>query len=396
MRTGLPWPLLEKFDIMAELLRSCRKESGINLRGQMTQPEPEDRYIALTHGNFTKVSAHRFEYLNQWRWHLTRLKAGCGYAARSEPMPDGRQKTILMHRVIMDAPKGTRVDHANRIPLDNSDENLRFATAAQNAANRKKRKDSKQPYKGVSLWRYGRWRAEIQVNGVRLFLGQFATAEEARDARETAACQLHVGFACDGNANVEAALFIDNTAIFKRSPGRKKGPRPIRPEIQQPEDPSIRYIALTKGQVAIISAHRYEEISRFYWYAMWNSKRGKYCAARCDYTDGKKTTIYLHKAIYGGPPEVIVDHENRNPLDCRDENLRAATVRQNNANNGLRRDNASGYKGVSFKSSNLKWQAQTHINGKTKHLGYFDTPEEAHAVYAKVFVETFGEFACLG
>ena len=37
--------------------------------------------------------------------------------------------------------------------------------------------------------------------------------------------------------------------------------------------------------------------------------------------------------------------------------------------------------GVSFHKQNDKFQARCTVNGKLQHLGYFNTPEEAFAVY---------------
>lgn len=53
----------------------------------------------------------------------------------------------------------------------------------------------------------------------------------------------------------------------------------------------------------------------------------------------------------------------------------------------------SGVKGVSPKSG--KYVARITLDGKTSHLGYFDTKEMAAAAYAVAASEKFGEFACV-
>lgn len=48
-----------------------------------------------------------------------------------------------------------------------------------------------------------------------------------------------------------------------------------------------------------------------------------------------------------------------------------------------RSDNTSGLRGASWVKESGKWKAQIGHKGKRIHLGYFDTAEEAHAVYVK-------------
>ncbi len=76
-----------------------------------------------------------------------------------------------------------------------------------------------------------------------------------------------------------------------------------------------------------------------------------------------------------------IDHINRNKLDNRRSNLRVASFRLQTQNRSLRKTSISGYTGVSFKSSSGKYVAQIHINGKGKHLGYFDDPKGASEAY---------------
>ena len=54
----------------------------------------------------------------------------------------------------------------------------------------------------------------------------------------------------------------------------------------------------------------------------------------------------------------------------------------------LRKDNTSGYRGVTKASHNRR--AQIQIKGKQKFLGYFDTAEEASEAYENAFMEREG------
>jgi len=83
-------------------------------------------------------------------------------------------------------------------------------------------------------------------------------------------------------------------------------------------------------------------------------------------------------------------------MDNRLENLREADQHQNNANQRRNIKNTSGFKGVSFAKHAKRWRAQIQIHGHLKNLGYFDTPELAHARYMEVATVAFGKFARAG
>mgnify|MGYP003127671697 CR=1 FL=1 len=69
-----------------------------------------------------------------------------------------------------------------------------------------------------------------------------------------------------------------------------------------------------------------------------------------------------------------VDHKDGNKLNNAFSNLRVVTNQGNNFNNHIA-------KGYSWKKAAGKWQAYINVDGKKKHLGYFDTEEEARAAY---------------
>tara|TARA_R110001632_G_scaffold600_2_gene2109 strand:+ start:580 stop:1089 length:510 start_codon:yes stop_codon:yes gene_type:complete len=68
-----------------------------------------------------------------------------------------------------------------------------------------------------------------------------------------------------------------------------------------------------------------------------------------------------------------IDHKNQNKKDNRIANLRPATHSENKQNRDV--------KGCNFDKRSNKWRARIKLNGKEKHIGYYDTEEEAHEAY---------------
>ena len=73
-------------------------------------------------------------------------------------------------------------------------------------------------------------------------------------------------------------------------------------------------------------------------------------------------------------------NQNYSPSNCRCVSYSIQSI-----NTTTRIDNTSGYRGVSRDKHN--WRAQIQIKGKSKFLGYFDTPEEASEAYENAFME---------
>jgi len=126
------------------------------------------------------------------------------------------------------------------------------------------------------------------------------------------------------------------------------------------------------------------------WYA--NPNAHTFYARKNFCRDNRYTAVLMHKLITGWP---LVDHVNRNGLDNRRSNLRSATSSQNSMNRGLRSDNTSGYKGVSWHASSTAWRAVIWKDGLRRHLGPFSNPEAAARAYDSAAVELFGDFARL-
>jgi hypothetical protein len=111
----------------------------------------------------------------QYKWHV--LYTEGKYYAYRQTQVDYERTTILLHRQLMNAPDGVKVDHINGDGLDCRRSNMRAATDAQNRWNAR-RKRSKSGYIGVKAYtvKHG-IRYQAKANGQSL--GSYDTPEEA-------------------------------------------------------------------------------------------------------------------------------------------------------------------------------------------------------------------------
>ena len=120
----------------------------------------------------------------------------------------------VMSTIVEEKPSGCYVDHINQDKRDNRRRNLRFVTPTENSKNMPLRKDNTSGYVGVAKAKDGkRYRAYICVDGKQVSLGQYATAEEAHEARMEA--EERLGF-------LTRPRYWENT-IEKRIERRKNG-----------------------------------------------------------------------------------------------------------------------------------------------------------------------------
>lgn len=108
--------------------------------------------------------------------------------------------------------------------------------------------------------------------------------------------------------------------------------------------------------------------------------------------DGR--SYLTHRLIFfietGNWPE-IVDHINRDTLDNRFGNLRAATKMANRWNCTGNRQSISGVKGVYYDRG--RWKALITVKGQRQYLGMYATLEEAKKVVDTAYMEQQGEFS---
>ncbi len=154
-------------------------------------------FITLSQGYIAKIDAADVALVEGVNWCAT-VDPCTVYAMRTEQI-GGRQKTIKLHRQIMDPPHGLQVDHISGDGLDCRRKNMRLATRFQNARNARRSRANTSGFKGVS-WHVGgqNWQAMIWGRGKNKHLGHFTTPEAAHAAYVEASERLWGEFARAG------------------------------------------------------------------------------------------------------------------------------------------------------------------------------------------------------
>jgi len=143
------------------------------------------------------------------------------------------------------------------------------------------------------------------------------------------------------------------------------------------------------GKFALVDDGDFVWASKMKWHLTKNYKVKSSFYARNG--NGKK----LHQLIMNPQRGDIIDHINRNTLNCCKSNLRITDRLGNARNAGIRRDNTSKFRGVHFWKTGKKWMARIRVNNKRKFLGYFDNSRDAAIAYnnaAKIYHGTFASF----
>lgn len=137
--------------------------------------------VPLTRGQFSLIDAGDAPAVAGLYWRaLWNRDTRTYYAAAWQ---GSHRRLILLHRLLLDAPAGVQVDHANHDTLNNRRTNIRLATRSQNARNRRRRADNTSGYVAVTL-QGGRWRARVRIDGTDVSLGLFDTPEQAARTRD--------------------------------------------------------------------------------------------------------------------------------------------------------------------------------------------------------------------
>lgn len=140
----------------------------------------------------------------------------------------------------------------------------------------------------------------------------------------------------------------------------------------------------TKGEVFFIDTIYLEKVLKYTW-----------CKNKAGYlvANNNKKILRLHRYILDlNDSSIIVDHINHKPEDNTIKNLRLCSQNENGKNIKVKKNNTSGHPGIRITASN-KYNARIYVNGKEKHIGNYDTFEEAVEARLRAELEYFGEFS---
>lgn len=154
-----------------------------------------------------------------------------------------------------------------------------------------------------------------------------------------------------------------------------------------------REVPLGHGRVALVDEADYERVAAHKWHAARSSQKRENYYATCRIAG---RTTYMHRFILGAAAGIEVDHANRNGLDNRRVNLRAATRAQNGAN---KTDpvGRSGFRGVVCidPARRKPWRGSLVVNGRRLSTAYFESPRAAAVARDALARQHHGEFAVL-
>ena len=166
----------------------------------------------------------------------------------------------------------------------------------------------------------------------------------------------------------------------------------------------MKTIGLSNGMVAIVDDEDYERLLAYTWWAEIDTRtdvvyaRGK---RRIGNTGSKRGVVRdnpkvrMHQVVMQAhDPSHEIDHVDHNGLNNQKFNLRLATRKEQTHNTrGRFRARRSLFKGV--EKAGAKWRARIRINGKSLHLGCFESQHDAALAYNKAATQHFGQFAYL-
>lgn len=144
--------------------------------------EGDIAFIRTSQGNVATIDASDIPLVTGFAWQCI-TNGPNSYAVRR--YRDGRViRTESLHRMLVNAPDGMVVDHADGNGLNNRRANLRVCNKAENSANQPT--TSSAGTTGVYIPANGRYEVRISKEGKRFYLGRFDTIEEASAAYRNA------------------------------------------------------------------------------------------------------------------------------------------------------------------------------------------------------------------
>jgi hypothetical protein len=135
--------------------------------------------IPLSRGHVALCDDKDYKFLNQWKWSYQENLDGSCFAVRMTTI-NGERKSLIMHRILLNPPKGYIDKHLDGNGINNQRANfLRMSLSQLRASDHIVH--SKSGYKGVKIT------AQISVNRKHIDLGSFKSVKKAAKAYDKAA-----------------------------------------------------------------------------------------------------------------------------------------------------------------------------------------------------------------
>ena len=126
----------------------------------------------------------------------------------------------------------------------------------------------------------------------------------------------------------------------------------------------------------------YDQIKNICWTEC--TRHGMQCLVGKDLKRRKLITMHIFLGFKH------YDHADRNELNNRKFNLRPATSTEQSRNKNKRKDNTSGFIGVSWHEQQGKWRARIHVDKKEINLGSFTNKHDAITTRLEAELKYFG------
>ena len=136
-----------------------------------------------------KYSILNLEHLNNIKkhtWYVTYDPTINNFYVQTNIRENGKQKLLRLHNLIINPPRDKEIDHIDRNPLNNLDENLRIVDHRINCYNRGLYKNNISGYKYINYHKRDKKYHLRLINkkGKLKSLGYYNTLKEAKEKRD--------------------------------------------------------------------------------------------------------------------------------------------------------------------------------------------------------------------
>jgi hypothetical protein len=146
-----------------------------------------------------------------------------------------------------------------------------------------------------------------------------------------------------------------------------------------------------KKEIFYFDLEDYELIKNYCWHI---NKQGY--ISTFIYKENKRKQLFFHRLVMNPPDNLDIDHIDHQLNNNQKSNLRYCNSSLNLMNSKLRKDNTSGYKGISWNKEKQKFEVYLCINQKNIKLGYYKNIEDAITIRENAELKYFGEFKYKG